>query len=271
VPEWPREELLAAEKDVLGFYLSGHPLDEYRLVAARLKTVSASELATRPAASRVLLLGLVGAMTENSTKSGNRMAFATLELVDGSVPLTVFPEPFRACAVALRHRGPVLVSGRIDDSDKGRVVLAEEVKPLDEAALARMAEPVEAPQNSSRAGANGLQARRDVSGAGAAGDARAEGGAHTCRIRVRPSAAGTPSAAGPSAAGSEMTAALASVRSICEAHPGPTPVFVHVLLEDQEVVVRAKGLSVAPEPDLVAKVESLLGPGSILVEYAGRA
>jgi hypothetical protein len=46
---------------------------------------------------------------------------------------------------------------------------------------------------------------------------------------------------------------------------------VHVLLEDQEVVVRAKGLSVAPEPDLVAKVESLLGPGSILVEYAGRA
>jgi len=48
-------------------------------------------------------------------------------------------------------------------------------------------------------------------------------------------------------------------------------VFVHVLLADQEVVVRAKGLSVAPEAELVAKIESLLGPGSILVEYAGRA
>jgi DNA polymerase III subunit alpha len=266
VPEWSREELLAAEKEVLGFYLSGHPLDEYREIAARLKTVSASELATRPAASRVLLLGLVGAMTENSTKSGNRMAFATLELVDGSVPLTVFPEPYRACAVALRHRGPVLVSGRIDDSDKGRVVLAEEVKPLDEAALARMAEHGETARN----GANGSQSRRAGSGSEAPGGAQAEGGAHTCRIRVRPSAGGPPSAAGsPAAAGTE--AALASVRSICEAHPGPTPVFVHVLLADQEVVVRAKGLSVAPEPDLVAKVESLLGPGSILVEYAGRA
>ncbi len=249
VPEWPREELLAAEKEVLGFYLSGHPLDEYREIAARLKTVSASELATRPAASRVLLLGLVGAMTENSTKSGNRMAFATLELVDGSVPLTVFPEPYRACGVALRHRGPVLVSGRIDDSDKGRVVLAEEVKPLDEAA---------------RNGGNGSQSRRAGSGAEAPGGAQAAGGAHTCRIRVRPSAAGPPGAAG-------SEAALAAVRSICEAHPGPTPVFVHVLLADQEVVVRAKGLSVAPEPDLVAKVESLLGPGSILVAYAGRA
>jgi DNA polymerase-3 subunit alpha len=247
VPEWPREELLAAEKEVLGFYLSGHPLDEYRELAARLKAVSASELAARPAASRVLLLGLVGALTENATKSGNRMAFATLELVDGSVPLTVFPEPYRACSVALRHRGPVLVRGRIDDSDKGRVVLAEEVKPLDEAAIA-----------GARAPENGETTARNGSDAGASAGRRVEDGAHTCRIRVH---------AGPDGPGET----LASVRSICEAHPGSTPVFVHVLLPDQEVVVRAKGLLVAPEAELVAKVESLLGPGSILVEYAGRA
>jgi len=246
-PEWPREELLAAEKDVLGFYLSGHPLDEYRELAARLKTVSAFELAGRPAASRVLLLGLVGSLTENATKSGNRMAFATLELVDGSVPLTVFPEPYRACSVALRHRGPVLVRGRIDDSDKGRVVLAEDVKPLDEAALAGARAP-ENVETTARHGSNGR----------ASAGRRAEDRAHTCRIRVH---------AGPD--GPDET--LASVRSLCEAHPGSTPVFVHVLLADQEVVVRAKGLSVSPEPELVAKVEGLLGPGSILVEYAGRA
>jgi DNA polymerase-3 subunit alpha len=247
VPEWPREELLAAEKDVLGFYLSGHPLDEYREVAARLKAVSAFELAGRPAASRVLLLGLVGSLTENATKSGNRMAFATLELVDGSVPLTVFPEPYRACSVALRHRGPVLVRGRIDDSDKGRVVLAEDVKPLDEAAIAG----ARAPENVETTARDGLNGR-------APSGRRAEDGAHTCRIRVH---------AGPDGPGDT----LALVRSLCESHPGSTPVFVHVLLADQEVVVRAKGLSVSPQPELVAKVESLLGPGSILVEYAGRA
>ncbi|HWN89870.1 MAG TPA: DNA polymerase III subunit alpha, partial [Verrucomicrobiae bacterium] len=138
VPEWPREELLGYEKEVLGFYLSGHPLDEFREVTGRLRAVSAAELAGSPVASRVLLLGLVSGLQENSTKSGNRMAFATLELVDGSVPLTIFPEPYRACAVALRHRGPVLVRGRIDDSDKGRVVLAEEVKPLDEMTIAQV-------------------------------------------------------------------------------------------------------------------------------------
>jgi len=265
VPEWPREELLAAEKEVLGFYLSGHPLDEFRELAARLKTVSASELAARPTASRVLLLGLVGALTENATKSGNRMAFATLELVDGSVPLTVFPEPYRACSVALRHPGPVLVRGRIDDSDKGRVVLAEEVKPLDEATIAG----VRASGNGGTTVVNRSEAGRQESGPGMFGGGRDENGAHTCRIRVRPDPA-VPSVppAVPPAVPDDM---LASVRSICEAHPGPTPVFVHVLLADQEVVVRAKGLSVAADPALVAKVESLLGPGSILVEYAGRA
>jgi DNA polymerase-3 subunit alpha len=176
--------------------------------------------------ARVLLLGLVSAVTENATKSGNRMAFATLELVDGSIPLTVFPEPYRTAAGALKHRGPVLVRGRTDDSDKGRVVLAEEIKPLDEMA--------------------------------ASGGRDTGGGALTCRIRLR-------------AAGDGMDGRLASLRSLCEEHSGRTPLFVHVVLADQEVVVRVKELLVEPDAAMVAKVETLLGPGSILVEYAGRA
>ena len=227
VPEWPTEELLGYEKEVLGFYLSGHPLEQYRDAGRRLGAVNAADLAARPVASRVLLLGLISAVTENATKSGNRMAFATLELVDGSVPLTVFPEPYRSCAAALRHRGPVLVRGRTDDSDKGRVVLAEEIRPLDEATLG---------------------ARNGDAGAPAL----------TCRVRLR-------------AEGDGAEARLGSLRTLCEAHRGRTPLFVHVVLPDQEVVVRVKELLVEPDAAMVAKVESLLGPGSILVEYAGRA
>ena len=247
VPEWSREELLAGEKEVLGFYLSGHPLDEYRDLAQRLKTASAAELAARPAAAQVRLLGLVSGLTENATKSGNRMAFATLELVDGSVPLTIFPEPYRACSVALRHRGPVLVRGRIDDSDKGRVVLVEEVKPLDDATVAAV-----------RAAPNGSASSSNGESDGSANGPGRETAAYTCRVRVRP---------GPD--GDEHM--LVAVRQICEGHPGSTPLFVHILLADQEVVVRAKGFTVEPAPELVAKVEALLGPGSILVEYAGRS
>ena len=207
VPEWPQEELLAFEKEVLGFYLSGHPLERYREVARRLSALTSGELAARPVGARVLLLGMISAVTENATKSGNRMAFVTLELVDGTVPVTVFPEPYRSCVGALRHRGPVLVRGRTDDS--------------------------------ATAGDDGAPAL-------------------TCRVRMR-------------AEGDAVDARLASLRSVCQDHRGRTPLFVHVLLPDQEVVVRVKELLVDPGAAMVAKVESLLGPGSILVEYAGRA
>ena len=231
VPEWPAEEMLAFEREVLGFYLSGHPLEQYRDVARRIGAAGATELATRSTGARVLLLGQVSAFTESATKSGTRMAFATLELVDGSVPLTIFPEPYRSCAAALRHKGPVIVRGRTDDSDKGRVVLAEEIKPLEEAV--------------GNANGNG-----GGNGNGSAADA--------CRIRV-------------SAAAEALPDLLASVKAACREHEGRTPLFLHVLLPEQEVVLRVKELAVDPAPGLVTKVEELLGPGSILVDYAGRA
>ncbi len=227
MPEWPPEELLGYEKEVLGFYLSGHPLEQYRDVGRRLGAATAGELYARAVGARVLLLGQISAFTESSTKSGNRMAFATLDLVDGTVPLTIFPEPYRNCAGALRQRGPLAVRGRIDDSDKGRVVLAEDVKPLEEALAA------------TRAG-------------------ETEGQALTCRIRM--------------CAGDQgMEALLTSARAICHEHRGRTPLFLHVVLPEQEVVIRVKELSVEPDPAMAAKVEALLGQGSILVEYAGRA
>jgi DNA polymerase-3 subunit alpha len=184
----------------------------------------------------------VSAFSESTTKSGNRMAFATLELVDGSIPLTIFPEPYRSCAGALRHKGPVIVRGRADDSDKGRVVLAEEIKPLEEA-MGNLAPAGNGHGNGSAHG----------NGAGNGGAS-----AHACRIRV-------------SAAAESLNELLAAVKVACREHEGRTPLFLHVLLPEQEVVLRIKELAVDPAPDLVTKVEELLGAGSILVEYAGRA
>jgi DNA polymerase III subunit alpha len=147
--------------------------------------------------------------------------------VDGTVPLTIFPEPYRNSGDALKRRGPVLVRGRIDDSDKGRVVLAEEIKPLDDALTD-------------------------------AGAGEFEGQALTCRIRVR-------------VGEQSMETLLTSVRAICREHRGRTPLFLHVLLPEQEVVIRATELAVEPDTAMSAKVETLLGQGSMLVEYAGGA
>src|SRR5213080_378796 len=228
VPEWEPDQRLAFEKEVLGFYVSGHPLARFRGVVESLGLTTTAELAAKGHAARVLLFGHATGLKETSTKSGNRMAFFTLEDMDGTVEVTVFPEPYKAAAACLHSREPLLVRGRVDDGEKGRVVLAEDIRPL-EAALA----------------ANG--ARHRV----------ATGEPSACRIRVT--------------ASREPGDALGALRQVCAAHPGRVPLFLHLLLGSQEVVVRCRGVTVDASPELCARVESLLGVDTVTVEYAGRA
>jgi DNA polymerase-3 subunit alpha len=153
IPEWELDQRLQYEKEVLGFYVSGHPLARHRPLAESLGVTPIAELAGKGGGARVLLFGQITALKETSTKSGNRMAFATLEDIDGAVELTIFPEPYRLAADVLRAREPVLVRGRVDDSDKGRVVLAEDVRALERAlgeAAGRETEPAPSPPHTVR-------------------------------------------------------------------------------------------------------------------------
>ncbi|MGH7335327.1 MAG: LAGLIDADG family homing endonuclease, partial [Candidatus Rokuibacteriota bacterium] len=225
VPEWDDDQRLAFEKEVLGFYVSGHPLARYRSVVESLGITDSAEIAVKSPASRVLLFGQVAALKETSTKSGNRMAFLTLEDMNGTVEVTIFPEPFRAAAELLRSREPLLIRGRIDDSDKGRVVLADDVRPLEQAL--------------------------------GNGPARAGGGGEPNALRIR------------LPAGADPAMAVAAVKRLCAEHPGSVPVFVHLLLPAQEVVVRSRGLAVDPGPALIGKLEALLGPATTIVDHAG--
>jgi hypothetical protein len=70
------------------------------------------------------------------------------------------------------------------------------------------------------------------------------------------------------AANADPESRLSALRRICEAHPGGVPVFVHVVLTGQEVVIRARGCSVDGAPELVSEVEALLGPATVSIDYA---
>jgi DNA polymerase-3 subunit alpha len=228
VPEWDDDQRLAFEKDVLGFYMSGHPLARYRPLAEPLGITPSGGLAALGTGARVRLFGQVTALKETATKSGNRMAFFTLEDMDGAVEVTVFPEPFKAAAPYLRGREPILVRGRIDDGDKGRVILAEDVRPLE--------------------GALGENGGRPPNGSPPP---------TACRIRVR--------------VGADPAATLAALSRACADHPGTVPLFVHLLLPDHEVVIRARAVAVEPGPALAATIQDVLGPEAVVLDDAGRA
>jgi DNA polymerase-3 subunit alpha len=128
--EWDVEERLLHEKEVLGFYLSGHPLRGVWERARTLGVIGTGQLAEAEDGARVLLCGLVSGLREISTKNGNRMGFVTLEDVEGSVEVTVFPEAFRQAAPHLRSGMPLLVRGRVEGTTTARKVLADDIRPL---------------------------------------------------------------------------------------------------------------------------------------------
>lgn len=114
VPEWDSRELLAFEKEALGFYISGHPLDRYVDEVKKFGAVDTAVLSERTDKSEVKLCGVVAMLTEKMTKRGDRMAFFSLEDRTGSVEVMVFPDTFSAAASAIKSDEPILVSGILE-------------------------------------------------------------------------------------------------------------------------------------------------------------
>jgi len=131
VREFPKNMLLAMEKELLGMYVSGHPLGEYEQAIRARVTAQAAELAERTDGERVTLGGLIVRRRRITTKSGQPMAFLTLEDLTGQVEVVVFPRAFARAAEAIETDGTViLVTGKLELKDEAPKVLADDVTPI---------------------------------------------------------------------------------------------------------------------------------------------
>ncbi len=141
VPEFPKGELLAFEKETLGIYVSGHPMDEYletwkNSITAKTTDFMVDEETGRAVVedgARVTIGGMITARTVKLTKNGQQMAFVTLEDMVGSVEVIVFPRDYENKKQLLNEDAKVFISGRtsIGDDPAGRLI-CEQVIPFDE-------------------------------------------------------------------------------------------------------------------------------------------
>jgi len=114
VPPWKLRELLAREKESIGFYVSGHPLDEFGADLSRLGVLPTSCLVRLEPWSRVRVGGMVEDYREKTFKDGSgKVAFFLLEDHVGRVEVKVRQQRIEPCAAALTSKEPVLLSGRI--------------------------------------------------------------------------------------------------------------------------------------------------------------
>jgi DNA polymerase-3 subunit alpha len=124
-------ELLANEKEVLGFYLSGHPLARFR---KELSSYTTHTLGTLPESGTVRVAGMIVNTKKTVTKNGNAMSRFKLEDLDGELECVVFPKTYTPeVAKALVAHEMVVVKGRVELRADDKNLLVEEVVPLKEA------------------------------------------------------------------------------------------------------------------------------------------
>ena len=129
----PRRERLRWEKELLGLYLSEHPLRDIEAQLPEYVTAYSGELAEESDQAKVTLGGIIQGSRRVITRAGATMLVATLEDLQGSVEVVVFPKVFADTANAWADDSIVLVSGRVDHRDDAAQVLCEAVHAWDDA------------------------------------------------------------------------------------------------------------------------------------------
>ena len=139
VSEYSKEDLLAFEKEVLGFYISGHPLEEYEEqwkngishVTTDFLPVEEGELPKVHDGERAIVGGMITAKTMKATKTNKMMAFLNVEDLVGNVEVIVFPRDYEKNAALLNVDSKVFVSGRISaEEDKASKLIMEKIVPF---------------------------------------------------------------------------------------------------------------------------------------------
>ena len=133
LPEWPQHELLAHEKELLGFYVSGHPLTPLAPLLSKYSLTTTAQLAAAANRSMVRIGGMIAAASHGtSKKSGKPYSMVTLEDLEGSVQLLVMNE-YEKFRPLIEVNQAILVIGEVSTGEDRPKIFPQEIMPLADA------------------------------------------------------------------------------------------------------------------------------------------
>ena len=139
--EYPKETILTFEKEVLGIYLSGHPLERYRnmmekMISAKTSVFQPDDETGIPEVydnQKVIVGGMITDKTIKYTKNNKVMAFLTVEDLVGTVEVVVFPRDYEKCQMFLNEDARLFIQGRVSaEDDKASKLILEKVRLFDD-------------------------------------------------------------------------------------------------------------------------------------------
>ena len=141
VAEYPKETILTFEKEVLGIYLSGHPLERYRNMMEKMISAKTSDFQPDDETGipevydnqKVIVGGMITDKTIKYTKNNKVMAFLTVEDLVGTVEVVVFPRDYEKCQMFLNEDARLFIQGRVSaEDDKASKLILEKVRLFDD-------------------------------------------------------------------------------------------------------------------------------------------
>ena len=122
IEEFSKNELLAMEKEMLGLYISQHPLKNFKEKIEEIVNTNSQGALNLPDRSNVILAGVINRIRKKSTKNGNLMAFINLEDLEGSIEAIIFPKVFDKSKDIILKDAIVVIEGSLDSAE-GKVKL----------------------------------------------------------------------------------------------------------------------------------------------------
>jgi len=130
IPDWDQAQRLKYERELTGFYISAHPLSRYESTIETLSTATTAGLSELSDGKEVKLCGIIATVKSMLTKKGDRMAYLTLEDLQGTVEVIVFPDLCKTAGELIVPEQLVRITGTIDRGDKGTKLRGGKIESL---------------------------------------------------------------------------------------------------------------------------------------------
>ena len=132
-PPWHQNEMLAAERELLGIYMSGHPLSQYEDILRKYELCSIAALEKQEDGAVTRVGGLAASVAKKVTKNKDTMAILRLEDLDGGIEVVVFPDAYQRYQSVIEQDAALLIGGRVVKKDESTCLHAVEIYPLADA------------------------------------------------------------------------------------------------------------------------------------------
>lgn len=247
-------EQLELERELLGLYLSGHPLDDYEQALEQEGIEKLMELEEAPDEKKTVVAGMVVSIKAITTKQGKAMAFMELEDQIERCEVVLFPEVWRRSSRHISKGALLALRATVQQQDEGFKLLADEVAPLS---------------------AQSLQELRRGLARGGRADARAGRAAPARKSPAAPPPSRAADSRAPKtpagqrvflkiAAAAENAALLEQLKALLEQHSGPVPTVLFYERTGKLLELNER-YGIRPSPDLLREIERVLGPETVRI------